>query len=92
MVGRNGVEDFCATSVAVTLPEPTAFSLMAWPIFWLAVSGCAARWLGRLRSLWLMPVGTKKGHSTLALIWSETRARSWYSVSVRLTTACLLTL
>jgi hypothetical protein len=42
---------FCATSVAVTLPEPTALSVMAWPIFWLAVKGCASRPWGRLRSL-----------------------------------------
>ncbi len=47
---------------------------------------------GRLRWLWLMPVGTKYGHSTLALTWSLTSFRSWYRVSVRLTTACLLTL
>jgi hypothetical protein len=79
----------------VTLPEPTALSLMAWPISWLrvglAAASCSAA-SGRLRWLWLMPVGTKNGHKTLALIWSVTSARSWYRVSLRLTTACLLTL
>ena len=37
-------------------------------------------------------VVTKYGQSTLALIWSVTSFRSWYSVSVSATTACLLTL
>ena len=46
----------------------------------------------KFRSLWLMPVGTKKGHSTLADAWSATNAKSWYRVSLSDTTACLLTL
>ena len=47
---------------------------------------------GRLRWLCVMPVGTKNGHSTDAPTCSVTSCRSWYSVSLRLTTACLLTL
>src|SRR3989338_1843082 len=82
---------FCATSAAVTLLWVTALSVMAWPMRWLRVAGAASP-SGRLRWLWLMPVGTKKGHSTLALIWSVTSARSWYRVSLSATTACLLTL
>src|SRR6218665_2184336 len=42
--------------------------------------------------LWWMVVETKKGYRMLGPIWSVTSARSWYSVSDRLTTACLLTL
>ena len=62
---------FCATSAAVTLPLVTALSLMAWPISWLRVGlvPAALRSSGRLRWLWLMPVGTKYGHKTLALIF-----------------------
>ncbi|MNE89103.1 hypothetical protein D3C80_1864860 [compost metagenome] len=74
------------------MPDDTALSVIAWPIFWLAVCTVLALPSGRLRSLWLMPVATKYGHSRLAPIWSVTSDKSWYSVSVRLTTACLLTL
>jgi hypothetical protein len=83
---------FCATSAAVIFPDDTALSLIAWPINWLLVGLAGGRSPGRLRWLLLMPVGTKYGHSTLAPTWSVTSRRSWYSVSVRLTTACLLTL
>src|SRR6218665_905928 len=106
---------FWATAAALTLPLPTALSLMARLMRWLWVGlsagrlagGVGWRWggggwcwvglsagrlAGRLRWLWWMAVETKKGHSTLAPIWSVTSARSWYSVSDRLTTACLLTL
>src|SRR6218665_2313088 len=98
---------FWATAAALTLPLPTALSLMARLMRWLWVGlsagrlGGRVRWLwgvagggvgGGLRLLWWMAVETKKGHSTLAPIWSVTSARSWYSVSDRLTTACLLTL
>ena len=92
LVGRDASNTFCATSAAVTLPLVTALSVMAWPMSWLLVGFSSAMLAGRLRSLWLMPVGTKYGHSTLAPIWSVTRRRSWYSVSDKLTTACLLTL
>ncbi|EWS57865.1 hypothetical protein Y695_04754 [Hydrogenophaga sp. T4] len=68
---------FCATSAAVTLPELTALSLMAWPISWLCVAFSSTSPAGLLRWLWLMPVGTKYGHNTLALIWSLTSFRSW---------------
>src|SRR6218665_3640951 len=91
---------FWATAAALTLPLPTALSLMARLMRWLWVGLSAGRlagrggWAwgvgGRLRWLWWMAVETKKGHSTLAPIWSVTSARSWYSVSDRLTTACLL--
>ncbi|MNN02397.1 hypothetical protein D3C81_1150560 [compost metagenome] len=53
---------------------------------WLASSA------GRLRCDWLMPVGTKYGHSTEQRTCSLTRPRSWYSVSDSDTTACLDTL
>ena len=81
-----------AMSSAVTLPELTAFCDMARAICWLVVSCCVSTPPGRLRSLLAMPVGTKYGHSTLQCTWSLTSRRSWYRVSVRLTTACLLTL
>ena len=74
---RCRVEHLCATSAAVTLPLPTALSLMAWPMSWLLVGFSEGRSCGRLRWLWLMPVGTKYGHSTLAPIWSVTSDRSW---------------
>ena len=76
-VGLDGVEDEAATSAALTLPLPTAFSLIALPISWLRVGLSAASASGRLRSLSVMPVGTKNGHSTEAPIWSVTRRRSW---------------
>ena len=77
----------------MTLPEFTALLIMAWPMSWLCVGlAASASASGRLRSLALMPVATKYGHRTLALTWSVTSDRSWYSVSDRLTTACLLTL
>src|SRR6218665_41721 len=87
---------FWATAAALTLPLPTALSLMARLMRWLWVGLSAGGLAGgvgrRLRWFWWMAVETKKGHSTLAPIWSVTSARSWYSVSDRLTTACLLTL
>src|SRR6218665_2198910 len=86
---------FWATAAALTLPLPTALSLMARLMRWLWVGLSAGRLAGGgggLGWLWWMAVETKKGHSTLAPIWSVTSARSWYSVSDRLTTACLLTL
>ncbi|MNI94130.1 hypothetical protein D3C73_1521810 [compost metagenome] len=82
----------CATSAAVILPLLTALLLMAWPMSWLLVSSVSFGAFGRLRSLLVMPVGTKYGHSRLAPIWSVTRFRSWYMVSVRLTTAALAAL
>jgi hypothetical protein len=39
-----------------------------------------------------MPVGTKAGHSTEQPMAAFASFRSWWSVSVNVTTACLLTL
>ena len=76
-VGRCGIAWTAGGSVqAVQLPET-------------GDEGTLARMRRRCGDV---PVGTKYGHSTLADTWSVTRRRSWYSVSVRLTTACLLTL
>src|SRR5213595_1939670 len=80
-------------SAALSFPELTAFSPSALAISWLLV-GLLSSIIsaGRRRSLWTMPVGTKKGHSTEQWTWSVTSARSWNSVSVMATTAFLVTL
>jgi hypothetical protein len=76
------------------LPEVTALLLIACAISWLGVGLAAASRssAGRLRWLSWMPVGTKYGHSTEHVTCCVTSARSWYSVSLSATTACLVTL
>src|SRR5438045_9198250 len=80
-------------SAAVSLPEFTAFSPSAFAMSWLFV-GLLPSLIseGRSFSLWMMPVGTKYGHSTEQRIWSVTSERSWYSVSLIETTAFFVTL
>ena len=60
-------------SAAVSLPEFTAFSPSAFAMSWLFV-GLLPSLIseGRSFSLWMMPVGTKYGHSTEAVTWSVT--------------------
>ena len=52
------------SSAALTLPEPTALSTIACATSWLFVGRSRRASAGRLRSLAVMPVGTKDGHST----------------------------
>ncbi|MNS82303.1 hypothetical protein D3C72_1160430 [compost metagenome] len=68
----------CATSAAVTFPECTALSDNACDTSCERVGGASlASPAGRLRCDWLMPVGTKYGHSTEQCTCSVTRLRSW---------------
>ncbi|MNZ98411.1 hypothetical protein D3C78_1176930 [compost metagenome] len=82
-----------AISAALTLPAPVERSDVACAISCERVGAVAlVSSDGRLRLDWLKPVGTKNGHSTEQCTCSLTRPRSWYSVSLSETTACLVML
>ena len=82
-----------ATSAAVSRPEATAFSERSRAMIWERVRGASSVSSGgRLRSELRMLVGTKAGQSTETPTFPFASRRSWNSVSLRVTTACLLTL